>query len=396
MSKNLLIITEEFPYPPTKGTWIDICGQIAFFSQEGWNVILAFRASNKENAASLNSPSNITVCSLPKRNSRWHLSKDPATVEGIQSLIDQYKPQAILCQYPQWASQVAHLDLKGAELWFRPHNFELAQLFIKIPNTLSWKFWKLGNIVWIIKWMRLLGFDAPQTFVLEYQMHHVADRLFFISYGDMKIMSQLYGGEASKKWILPFIYQEKIDLQEDKERLNVYYIGVSYDPRSTMQLAGATKLLKEIIPAVEKEMPRTFCFHVIGRGGKTYLRDYASDTVILHGFVEDLSIFLQQMDICCVPVEIGWGCKIKVVEAMAAGIPVVGASQAFHGLLPSEGAYFSCQTTKDYVKAFKALHDVETRKKMATTAKETYKSYLNIGQATLKEALNEIPSAAVI
>jgi hypothetical protein len=274
MNKTLLMITEQFPYPPTKGTWVDVWGQIVFFHQAGWHVILAFRPSVRGNQVCSNLPIDIVVCPLPEKESRWYLGKDVPTLQCVQDLINQHKPQLVFCQYPHWSSLAYHLELHGAELWFRPHNFELAQLFIKVPNTLSWKIWQFSNLIWVMKWIRLLAYEAPQMFIIERQMHHIADRLFFISWGDMKIMSQFYGGNARTEWVPPFLNKTMISSQADKKRLDVYYIGVGYDPRSTMQLSGATKLLKQIIPAVEASMPDLFRFHFIGRGSKTYLQDW--------------------------------------------------------------------------------------------------------------------------
>jgi glycosyltransferase involved in cell wall biosynthesis len=389
MSKSLLLITEEFPYPPTKGTWVDVWGQILFFKREDWDIILACRESPHRNKDCSHVPIDIKVHFFPPKVSRWRLSESNKTIQEAQDLIDQYKPQIVFCQYPLWVPLISSLNLQGAEIWFRPHNFELAQSFIKIPNTLSWKFWKLGNIIWFAKWARLIFYDAPQIFILEYQMHHLADRLFYISWGDMKLMTKIYRGSANKKWILPFLDEKMVPVKENKDKVDVYYIGVGYDSRSTMQLSGANKLLKQIIPAVELALPKAFRFHFIGRGSKTYLKEYASDTIILHDFVEDLSAFLQQMDICCVPVEVGWGCKIKVIEALAAGIPVVAASQSLFGLPPTGGAYFNCQSIEDYVEGFRALRDFKQRNQMATESRELYASYRLEAERTLKEALDK-------
>jgi glycosyltransferase involved in cell wall biosynthesis len=390
MSKSLLLITEEFPYPPTKGTWVDVWGQVLFFYYEGWHIILACRESSHRKATCLELPIEITIHVLPEKRSRWNLSENSQTVQDIQNLIDRYTPQVVLCQYPKWVPLASSLDLKGAELWFRPHNFELAQHFIKIPNTLSWKFWKLDNIVWFAKWIRLIFYDIPQVFILEHQMHYLADRLFFISWGDMRIMTRFYGGSSTKKWVLPFLNLKVVPVKKSKEKIDVYYIGVGYDSRSAMQLAGANKLLKQIIPAVQAEMPNVFCFHFIGKGSKTYLKDFASDTVFLHDFIEDLPTFLQQMDICCVPVEIGWGCKIKVIEALAYGIPVIAASQALYGLPPSNKAYFNCQKTEDYLEAFSTLRNPTTRKQVSAKAREMYETYKIEGQNILREALDKL------
>jgi glycosyltransferase involved in cell wall biosynthesis len=60
----------------------------------------------------------------------------------------------------------------------------------------------------------------------------------------------------------------------------------------------------------------------------------------LSGTVDDVLPWLQQVDILVSPLKIGAGTKLKVAEAMACAIPVVGSALAFAGLDGRSGEHY--------------------------------------------------------
>jgi len=54
------------------------------------------------------------------------------------------------------------------------------------------------------------------------------------------------------------------------------------------------------------------------------------------------------------------GSKIKVLEALASGLPVIGLPQTFRGMRPTPEAYYTCRTTEDFIAAFRSLQAVDT------------------------------------
>jgi glycosyltransferase involved in cell wall biosynthesis len=59
--------------------------------------------------------------------------------------------------------------------------------------------------------------------------------------------------------------------------------------------------------------------------------------IVATGFVEDLRLHLQAADLAVCPIEHGGGTKIKLLEALAAGLPTVVFPEAIHGLEVSHG-----------------------------------------------------------
>ncbi len=71
-----------------------------------------------------------------------------------------------------------------------------------------------------------------------------------------------------------------------------------------------------------------FTFLVVG----PVARSRRSGNIVATGFVEDLRLYLQAADLAVCPIEHGGGTKIKLLEALAAGLPTVAFPEAIHGL----------------------------------------------------------------
>ena len=67
---------------------------------------------------------------------------------------------------------------------------------------------------------------------------------------------------------------------------------------------------------------------------------YESEGLVLHGIVPRLSDIYAQIDIAINPVYWGAGLKIKTVEAMANGLPLVTTAEGARGLRPLAGKAF--------------------------------------------------------
>ena len=75
-------------------------------------------------------------------------------------------------------------------------------------------------------------------------------------------------------------------------------------------------------------------FHVVGPGVTPELRDLArrDPSIVVTGEVDDLRPYLHRAQVFVCPVRIGSGLRVKVLEAMAAGVPVVTTSLGAEGI----------------------------------------------------------------
>jgi predicted O-linked N-acetylglucosamine transferase (SPINDLY family)/cytochrome c-type biogenesis protein CcmH/NrfG len=97
--------------------------------------------------------------------------------------------------------------------------------------------------------------------------------------------------------------------------------------------------LDDIFPAVLARDPGLE-LHLYGIGmdpARLEVDGAVAPNVIFHGWVEDLAAALARHRVQVVPVRIGAGIKIKVLDSLAHGTPVVGTSRGFEGLGLEDG-----------------------------------------------------------
>jgi glycosyltransferase involved in cell wall biosynthesis len=120
-----------------------------------------------------------------------------------------------------------------------------------------------------------------------------------------------------------------------REPKQILFLGaLDYRPN-----VDALKLLLErIFPAVRTREPEArLC--IVGRNPALALRQRAAATpnVELHANVPDVRPFLARAGVMAVPLRIGGGSRLKILEALAAGLPVVSTRVGAEGLELGDG-----------------------------------------------------------
>jgi glycosyltransferase involved in cell wall biosynthesis len=92
-------------------------------------------------------------------------------------------------------------------------------------------------------------------------------------------------------------------------------------------------LLDSIFPAVQAKEPAAK-LNLVGRNPPTWLREAVSRHrgVELHGSVPDVRPFIAQAGVMAVPLRIGGGSRLKILEALASALPVVSTRIGAEGL----------------------------------------------------------------
>lgn len=91
--------------------------------------------------------------------------------------------------------------------------------------------------------------------------------------------------------------------------------------------------LSEVWPLIVSELPTVRCLLVGGHPGEE-LRSLVArfEGVRLTGYVEDVRPYLAEAWVCIVPLRMGSGTRIKILEALATGVPVVSSRLGAEGL----------------------------------------------------------------
>jgi glycosyltransferase involved in cell wall biosynthesis len=100
---------------------------------------------------------------------------------------------------------------------------------------------------------------------------------------------------------------------------------------------GLRWFMSQVWPALRERAPDAR-LELVGARPPTDIRQLdGKDGVRVHGFVEDLETILPTITACVIPLFVGSGVRVKVLELIARGIPCVGTAVALQGLMPLDG-----------------------------------------------------------
>jgi len=116
---------------------------------------------------------------------------------------------------------------------------------------------------------------------------------------------------------------------------------------------SALWFIEQVLPLIKDPQ---VTFTVIGSSPRKELLALAGERVKVLGFVEDVSPYFASGLCMAAPLVLGAGVKIKIMEGLSAGIPVLTNQIGIEGIPAKDGEeYIHCETPKDYVQAIEAL-----------------------------------------
>jgi polysaccharide biosynthesis protein PslH len=120
---------------------------------------------------------------------------------------------------------------------------------------------------------------------------------------------------------------------EVEKPFNLVYVGsMDYYPNEDAILWFTTKIL----PMIKAQIPGTKLF-IVGRNPSNKVRKLCNNDIIVTGTVEDVQAFIQQASVFLVPLRIGSGIRIKILQAMAMGKAIVSTSVGAQGIALTSG-----------------------------------------------------------
>jgi glycosyltransferase involved in cell wall biosynthesis len=142
-----------------------------------------------------------------------------------------------------------------------------------------------------------------------------------------------------------------------------------------MNIDAVQRLCAKLLPEIRVQLRHLDVrLLVVGRNPPAAIQALANETpgMTLSGTVDDVVPWLHRIDILVCPLRVGAGTKLKVVEGMSAGLPVVGSPLAFAGIQGRQGDdYVIAQDDDAFIQAICQLARApDGRRTMGTRARQ--------------------------
>jgi len=128
---------------------------------------------------------------------------------------------------------------------------------------------------------------------------------------------------------------------------------------------------RDIFPKIKVKIPEAILW-ITGINPAREIRELTSDNIHVTGSVEDVRPYYQRSTICIVPLRAGGGTRLKILEAMALGRPVVTTSIGCEGLDVVDGIHLLVADTPEQFaeKTLLLLKDHNLRQRIGEAARK--------------------------
>lgn len=348
---KVLVLDEWIPYPLISGKRLRSYNLLARAARRHDITYLCFAdPSGEEDARRQIKSLGIRLATLPRKNPfvpkyrlyslalanlfspmplvmRKHFRED--YLARLNQLVREENFDLVHCEWTHYG--VYATRLQGLPLFLSSHNIEAMpwqRLYQHEKNPIRRAFLRL-------EWQKMLK--------LEDAVCRKFDHIGTVSEDDRQKFETLYGCESIT--IIPNgIDVNYYSLVRPNFTEKALVFSASFD--TFVNQDAVAYFMESIFPKVlERDSKVSVIF--LGKDPPSLLQKYAGERVVFTGTVEDVRPHLSRSAICVVPVRVAGGSRIKILEAMAAGLPVVSTPEGAEGLEVVPGEHVLIARTAD-------------------------------------------------
>jgi len=386
---QILFVLDQLPYPPRNGVTVPTYNYLRGLAERHDVSLLFVRRNPDEDLACLDENkalvANFWTITAPKRpawfrignelrgQSMFHMGRRYDETE-LRCLCGGYHFDAI------WVSDDGLLDVvyslkrlfREAPVYVAGINDAITGVFRgAIRNVWLVGLTPLARILLVVKWLRSWRIGAIENRLLEQY-----DFIPVQSEADKRMLEKISrGGLADKVMVLPNgVDSSLFSVSSEKSRKDLLFVGSlrGYGPIVEW-------LMVHVWPAVSERHPDA-TMTIIGRGASERLKKQIEEArgVSHIPFLENLQDVYRGRMVAILPVRKSWGLINKVIESMAAGVPVVGDTGSFNSIPDFQDGVHGvvAKDAESMIQAVTGLIDNEKRRsEMADAARNLIRQH---------------------
>ena len=143
-------------------------------------------------------------------------------------------------------------------------------------------------------------------------------------------------------------------------------------------IVAVQDFLAEAMPRIAREMPNTRIV-IVGKGASDSLRSLAArwkPQIELVGFVPKLDTLFEKSAAMIVPIRIGSGLKLKVLEALAHGLPLITTGKGIESIPIEQGVHgLVSDDIAEFPGFMRTLQDPATNAQVSAHCRELFEQH---------------------
>ena len=395
-SKNLLFLTTQLPFPPESGGVIKSFHLLQHFCLH-YDVTLATLLKNNDK----NHQSTL-LTKLPLED---YIGVEIVFERNAINYLKSVLARKTLNEYRNFSSEFAakiEAQLIATDLVFIDH-FEMSQY---IPDNYTGKVvFHEHNAEWLI-WERFSKIEANpiKSFILSFESKRIRKKeidfvnrsnITFASPNDKKEL-QKNGAEHNKLKETYHLGNDNLLKLSDPDYSalpnDIVFMGtLSWEAN----VDGLLYFLSDVFPEILK-VDAGIKLNIVGRNPDSRLIERSekqTKNVVFHGFVDSIEDVFKLGRVFILPLRFGSGMKVKCLDALYAGIPVVTTSIGAEGIdIEHDKHGFICDDSGEFsTSVLELLSNSEKWKTMSKASRELAKQKYT-WQTHLKEIEKELNS----
>lgn len=350
---RILEIAPQLPIPPIDGGKISIYGQLKSLANRGHHITFICYKNDKTSIDDINQmlkyskPSMIDLntrnnlikafinlfSSKPYNVSKYISKKLVTTLEKIFQ-IENFDIVHIDHIHMAWVIEILR-QLTNSPIVLREHNFESDIVFRYYKNSKNF----LLKRYLFMQYERLIEYET--TIAQKF------DKVIMISSSDEEKIKS-FNKNINTITIPAGVDEDLLRFkanQENKIKYSLFHIGdLGWYPN----LDGLRWFIEKVFPLVVKKIPGVKLFVYGKNSNKLKISTSLKNNVIIKGFVDDLMNELKDKEIGIIPLRIGSGIRIKILELMAQGYCLVSTSIGCEGIGVDNGKNIILADSENY------------------------------------------------
>jgi polysaccharide biosynthesis protein PslH len=346
---NVLIIDEELPWPLDTGKRLRSYNLLQRLQRDHSITYLCYGAP----AAVLPDCPNVTIITLPspvleQKGILFYWSLLTNLLSPRPYIVDRHYSGALA---DKASSLVATGDFDLLHCEWTPYTENILSLFGKIPTVLSahnveaqiWERYYQTEVnpakkAYIyLQWQKLLRYEAAaaQRYTAVSTVSEPDSNIFIKQYGCRQV--QVVPNGVDEQYFSPV----STELQSG----SMVFTG-SMDWRPNQD--GVRYFIEEVFPLILQKTPSA-TFTIVGRKPPLWLVELAERTngVTVTGTVDDVRPYIARNALYVVPLRVGGGSRLKILEAFAMNKIVLSTSVGAEGLDVEENVHILLRDTAE-------------------------------------------------